>query len=103
MSRFAAEQLAALDMARRQVRWELAGAVEDITAERGYPLEARGRTFKLSVRIGGAETTVLISAEESVLTALEWAGLAPDSQCRSGECGFCRSLLQSGQCRLQCS
>jgi glycine betaine catabolism B len=97
MYRFAAEQLAALGIVRRQVRWELAGAVEDITAEPGYPLEARGRTFQLSVYIGGAEKTLPAAAEESILTALERAGLATDSQCRSGECGFCRSLLQSGQ------
>ena len=28
---------------------------------------------------------------------MERANLAPPSQCRSGECGFCRSLLVSGE------
>ena len=35
-------------------------------------------------------------ATESVLVALERANLNPPSKCRSGECGFCRSLLISG-------
>ncbi|GAG60904.1 unnamed protein product, partial [marine sediment metagenome] len=35
-------------------------------------------------------------ATESVLVALERANLNPPSKCRSGECGFCRSLLIDG-------
>ena len=34
---------------------------------------------------------------ESVLIALERANLNPPSKCRSGECGFCRSLLIDGK------
>ncbi len=41
--------------------------------------------------------TVRAAAEETILAALERAGLAPDSQCRSGECGLCRSHLVSGE------
>jgi len=33
---------------------------------------------------------------ESILVAMELANLAPPSKCRSGECGFCRSLITSG-------
>ena len=33
---------------------------------------------------------------ESMLVALERANLTPPSKCRSGECGFCRSYLISG-------
>ena len=33
---------------------------------------------------------------ESLIIAMERAKLAPPSKCRSGECGFCRSLLISG-------
>ncbi|HOL17234.1 MAG TPA: iron-sulfur cluster-binding domain-containing protein, partial [Bacillota bacterium] len=97
MYRFLQEQFAQLGLPRRQIRWELAGAVQDITAEPGYPAGARGRIFQLHLRRRGAEYTVPAAAEESILTALERAGLAPDSQCRSGECGFCRSLLTAGE------
>ena len=34
-----------------------------------------------------------IGAEKNVPVILEKAGIAPDSHCRSGACGFCRSLL----------
>lgn len=34
---------------------------------------------------------------ETVLTALERAGLNPPALCRSGECGWCRSRLVSGE------
>ena len=53
-------------------------------------------TFRLKVRIGGVTAEVPAKAIETVLVALERANLSPPSQCRSGECGFCRSLLVSG-------
>jgi len=35
-------------------------------------------------------------AVETLLVAMERAKLAPPSECRSGECGFCRTLLVEG-------
>jgi len=35
-------------------------------------------------------------ADETVLVALERAGIEAPSHCRSGECGWCRSRLVSG-------
>ena len=32
-----------------------------------------------------------------MVVSLEKAGLAPDSHCRSGACGWCRSLLLEGE------
>lgn len=97
MYRFMQEQFARLGLPRRQVCWEVAGAVEDIASAPGFPAEVRGRIFQLHLRRRDAEYTIPAAAEESLLTALERAGLAPDSQCRSGECGFCRSLLTAGE------
>ena len=37
------------------------------------------------------------AAEESVLVALERAGVSPRAYCRSGSCGYCRSRLLSGE------
>ena len=36
------------------------------------------------------------SANEPILVAIERAGVAAPSRCRSGECGWCRSKLVSG-------
>ena len=96
MYRFARAQLDELGIERRQVRFELAGAVDDVTGEPGYPARAGGKVFSLTIHLQGREFTVPAAAGESLLVALERAGLAPDSQCRSGECGFCRSRLAQG-------
>ena len=41
--------------------------------------------------------TATAAAEESVLVALERAGVSPRAYCRSGSCGYCRSRLLSGE------
>lgn len=52
---------------------------------------------QLKVHLGGIITTVPARAAETVLETMERANLAPPSECRSGECGFCCSLLLSGE------
>lgn len=51
----------------------------------------------LTVHIGFDTYTVQADARESVLVALERAGLRVPSKCRAGECGFCHSRLISGK------
>jgi glycine betaine catabolism B len=97
MYRFVKRQLQELAIEWRRVRFELAGSPEDITLEPGYPAAAAaGKIFQVTVRSGSRSHSLSAAAEESILSALERAGLAPDSRCRSGECGFCRALLVSG-------
>ena len=38
-----------------------------------------------------------LRADEPILTAIERAGIAAPSRCRSGECGWCRSRLIGGE------
>ncbi len=95
MYEFVAGELAKLNLPRRRVRREAFGEIKDITRYREYP-GAQGQSFRLSVRIDGTQAEMPASARETVLVAMERAGLAPPSACRSGECGFCRSLLVSG-------
>ena len=96
MLQFVDKELATFDLPRRRIRKELSGEVKDVTQAPGFPQEVAGETFRLTVHIGGATTEVPARAVETVLVAMERADLAPPSQCRSGECGFCRSLLVSG-------
>ena len=63
----------------------------------GFPLGVAGKTFTLKDHIGNVTTEIPAQAKETVLVAMERANLAPPSKCRSGECGFCRSLLVSGE------
>ncbi len=45
-----------------------------------------GVTYKIPAR-----------SDESILVAVERAGIKAPSKCRSGECGWCRSKLVSGE------
>ncbi|MFX1461022.1 MAG: 2Fe-2S iron-sulfur cluster-binding protein, partial [Promethearchaeota archaeon] len=62
----------------------------------GFPIELAERSFKIKVQIGNLMKEIPALSTESILVAIERANLAPPSKCRSGECGFCRSLLLSG-------
>ncbi|MDO9230642.1 MAG: FAD-binding oxidoreductase [Syntrophales bacterium] len=97
MYRFLDQELAALGIPRRRIRREVFGEEAAIAARPGFLLAAWEKSFSLTVQMGTAIKIVRAAAEETILTALERAGLAPDSQCRSGECGLCRSHLVSGE------
>jgi ferredoxin-NADP reductase len=96
MYEFVAGELAKLNLPRRRVRREAFGEIKDIGRHPDFPAAALGQTFLLKVRVDGKQAQVPASGNETVLVAMERAGLAPPSACRSGECGFCRSQLVSG-------
>jgi ferredoxin-NADP reductase len=96
MYEFVEGELAKLSLPRRRVRWEAFGEVKDIARYPGFPAEAADKAFRLQVHINGSNAEIPAKATETVLVAMERANLAPPSQCRSGECGFCRSLLLAG-------
>lgn len=54
-------------------------------------------TYTIGVEIGFEKYTVKADARETVLTALERAGLRVPSKCRAGGCGFCHSRIVSGK------
>ncbi len=97
MYRFLETELPKLELPRKLVRRELMGVTKDITKNPDFPQEAAGRTFTLTVRQGAAEYTVPASAAEPILVAVERAGTVAPSRCRSGECGWCRSKVLSGE------
>ena len=56
------------------------------------------KTFNITVvSSDGTTREIPAKANETVLVALERAGIKAPSKCRSGECGFCRSKLASGE------
>ncbi len=96
MYRFALPEIAKLGLPKRLVRQEMLGVTKNVAAQEGYPADCKGKTFQLTVRQGAAEYTIPAAADESVLVAIERAGIVAPSRCRSGECGWCRSKLVSG-------
>jgi ferredoxin-NADP reductase len=100
MYEFVAAELSALALPARRIRREVYGEVEDVTQTPGFPSSVASETLRLQVQIGGLSTEIPARAVETVLVALERAGLAPPSECRSGECGFCRARLISGEVHI---
>ncbi len=94
---FLAKELKKLKLERKFVRRELFGEVKMIDKAKGYPKSAFGKVFDLTVKTFVGEQTIKAAASESVLVALERAGIAAPSKCRSGACGYCRSKLISGE------
>lgn len=80
----------------RRIRMEEYGETADITKSPLYPKGHENETFKITVRFGLDEKVIDAKATDTVVVSLEKAGLAPDTHCRSGACGWCRSLLISG-------
>jgi len=96
MIQFLAGELPKLNLPKRWVRLGLSGTYQDITSYPGFPSDAADRTFRLKVRIGDVSKEIPARATESIVVAMERAGLAPPSQCRAGACGYCRSRLVAG-------
>ena len=97
MYNFLDGEIAKLGYDRKHVRRELFGAIKDPRNQPDYPTGAKGGTFKARIIIHDKEYEIPASADEPLLIAIERAGIAAPSRCRSGECGWCRSRLLSGE------
>ena len=96
MYKFLRGELAKLDPPQRRVRFEVFGQAKDITVFEGYPQDVKDKTFQLTVVRGVHEDVIPAKATESLVVALERAGIRIETGCRSGECGFCRTKVLSG-------
>ena len=88
--------VAELGLDQKHVRRELFGTIKDPWNQPGYPKGAQEQSFQATVTIFDKTYTMPVSSSESLLTAFDRAGLYTPSRCRSGECGWCRSRLISG-------
>ncbi len=96
MYNFLDGEIAKLDFDRKHVRRELFGTIKDPWNQPGYPQDKKDCSFKAKVKICGKEYEIETKANGPLLVAIERAGIAAPSRCRSGECGWCRSRLISG-------
>ena len=97
MYRFLREEIKKLDVPARRVRFEVFGQAKDITTFPGYPAEKKDETYTLTVMRGIQKDEIPAKANESLVVALERAGIRIETACRSGECGFCRTKVLSGE------
>ena len=96
MYRFCEGECRKLGLPKRRYRMELSGDYMGAVDNADYPKEQIGREDTLGVHIHGERTELTCKAEESLLWAMERAGINAPSHCRSGECGWCHSRLISG-------
>ena len=96
MNTFLREELKKLDIPQRRVRFEVFGQAKDITKFDGFPTEIKDRTFDLTVVRGIQKDVIPAKATESLVVAMERAGIRIETGCRSGECGMCRTKVISG-------
>ena len=87
--------IAPLGLPERRIRRKTYGVTE-AALEADWPADAAGKTFTLTVKMRDEVFTIPCVSGETVLVAMERAGLTPPSRCRSGECGWCRSKLLAG-------
>ena len=97
MYRFVEQELKTLEIPRKRIRREVFGEAANIYSMSGFPKDAKNKEYNIKVHIGKSTIDIKGSSSETVLVALERNGIKNDSHCRSGECGFCRSLLLNGE------
>ena len=83
--------LAPLKLSRRRLRSAFSGDAENRPAGLGDAIH------HVTIRMGGTIRTIPAREDETVLEALEKAGLQPLADCRTGICGFCHTTLLSGE------
>ena len=86
-----------LGLKKRRYRAEMSGDYMNVQKNADFPKESDGKVFSLTVDIRGKKQTVPCKGGETLLWAMEKAGINAPSHCRSGECGWCHSKLVSGQ------
>ncbi len=95
MQNFVKKELETFNLERKYIRCDLPGELIDPTGEKDYP-KTEGDTVTINVKGYASSRQIEAQKNESILRALEKASIAAPSACRSGECGFCRSILISG-------
>ena len=96
MHNFCDRQIAALGIPARLVRHELSGECKEPSAQPDYP-GVQDKRFTLKVKIRDKEQDIPCVTGETLLKAMERAGIAAPSRCRSGGCGFCHAKLLKGE------
>ena len=78
-----------LQLARKQIRVSMNG-------DSAFNKKEESASYNLTIHMNGNTYTTKAKANETILVAIEKAGLRPAVHCRSGLCGFCRSYVVKG-------
>lgn len=89
------QELAPLGIPAARWHQEIPGEVK--FGAPGTQMLRQGQSLELRVRLGVETRRVPMRSHETVLVALERAGIEKQARCRSGRCGYCASRLLSGR------
>ena len=93
---YIAKETQKLGLTRKQVRFDAYGEYKLGERDKAYVTANEGKTYQLTVIMDFETVTIPARTDEPLLVAFERAGLKAPSRCRSGECGWCRCRLVSG-------
>ena len=98
MYNFLDQQIQTLQLERKWIRHELQGEVHNPKSLPDYPSEVDvPKQVEIKVHICDDTYKITANSEDTILQSLEKNGIAAPAHCRSGECGWCHSLLINGQ------
>lgn len=97
MYRFLDGEVAKLGILQKFYRQEIFGTPKEPWKDEGYPTECKGKSFKLHIKMCDKTYDIPCLADETLLVAMERAGVAGPNRCRGGICGYCRSRLLEGK------
>lgn len=89
-------ELPKLGLPENRVCFGVPGEFGDPEQDQSYPQEAAGKVWTITVRRGNVEETVCCRSDQTLMQAVERAGIFVDAGCRSGVCGWCECRLLSG-------
>ncbi len=89
MYKYLETELPKLQKEKKYIRFEVFSS--------GKKAEEEPKNFSIKVINRGVESVIKASSSETVLCALERAGIEVPARCHTGECGFCRSKLLEGK------
>ena len=88
MYKYLDTELPKLDKEKKYIRFEVFSSGKKTAEPKEYSVTVINRS---------QETVIKASSNETLLCALERAGIEVPARCHTGECGFCRSKLVSGR------
>lgn len=95
MYNFMDKELEKLELEKKYIRHEMFGEIHSAKTQEGYPGNVPSEV-NITVTICDETCTVSGSSDDTILQILEKNGIAVPNRCRSGECGWCHTLVKSG-------
>ena len=87
-----------LNVPLKRLRFDAYGQYKLTNRDEEFLNGHKGKVYELTVITDdGVSHRIEANAEEPVLVAIERAGIKAPSHCRSGECGWCRLKLVTGE------